>query len=96
MAGAEPRTVQSASKTSNDVPASPVAIKHEQPVRETVAITTLTLPTDSDLVLVETRFSAPPADEQPPEAPRRRVRAARAAILDEPLQIVETRKHDGG
>ncbi len=96
MAGAEPRTVQSASKTSNDVPASPVVIKHEQPVQETVAITTLTLPTDSDLVLVETRFSAPPTDEQPPEAPRRRVRAARAAILDEPLQIVETRKHDGG
>lgn len=55
----------------------------------------LELPPESGLVLVETsrERSAPvvPADE--PEAPRpHRVRPPRVAIVDEPLQMVETQK----
>jgi hypothetical protein len=53
----------------------------------------LTLPPDSGLELVETRFNAPaPADEMP-EPPRpKRVRPPRVEIASEPLQIIETTK----
>jgi hypothetical protein len=55
-------------------------------------VITSTLPPDSGLELVETRFSAPPpADEI--EAPRpKRVRPPRVEIPSEPLEIIETRK----
>jgi hypothetical protein len=52
----------------------------------------MSLPPDSDLVMVETRF-APVVETDEPTAPRaRRVRPARAVIADEALQMVETRK----
>lgn len=45
--------------------------------------------------MVETRFAAPLADEAEPDTPRpRRVRAPRPPVIDEPLQMVETRKDD--
>lgn len=54
----------------------------------------LTLPPDSDLVMVETREVATSvAAVEEPEMPRtRRVRPARTVVADEPLQMVETRK----
>ena len=53
----------------------------------------LALPPDSGLVLVETRFAAPPAEEPEAETLRpRRVRPPRVALAEEPLQMVETRK----
>ena len=68
--------------------AQPVAIaadSHPVPV-------SMSLPPDSDLVMVETRF-APVVEIEEPAAPRaRRARPARAVIADEPLQMVETRK----
>ncbi len=52
----------------------------------------LTLPPDSGLELVETRFAPTPVDELP-EAPRpKRVRPPRVEIASEPLEIVETVK----
>jgi len=54
----------------------------------------LELPPNSDLVLVETSHSAPPAVDEA-EAPRpRRVRPPRAQTPDEPLQMVETTRKD--
>jgi hypothetical protein len=48
------------------------------------------LPPDSSLQLVETRFKpAPVIDEPPPPGPRR-VRPAKVALAEEPLQLVET------
>ncbi|MGE5105536.1 MAG: Rne/Rng family ribonuclease [Betaproteobacteria bacterium] len=56
----------------------------------------LTLPADSDLVLVETRFHGQPLAEPEPEIKRpARVRPARTVVAEEPLQMVETRKNDG-
>ncbi|HEY7787399.1 MAG TPA: ribonuclease E/G, partial [Casimicrobiaceae bacterium] len=96
MPDPEPAAAPSAGKTSDAATVSPVVIKREQPVPEAVAIAALKLPPDSDLVLVETRFSASPAEEKPAEAPRpRRARPAHVTIPEEALQIVETRKHDG-
>jgi ribonuclease E len=50
---------------------------------------------DSGLVLVETRHASAEAnvEEERPQRPHR-VRPPRVAIPEEPLQIVETRKHD--
>ena len=54
----------------------------------------LELPPDSGLELVETTHTAP-AQEDAIEAQRpRRVRPPRAAIADEPLQMVETAHKD--
>ena len=70
--------------------AQPVAIaadSHPAPVP-----VSMSLPPDSNLVMVETRF-APVVETEEPVAPRaRRPRPARAVIADEPLQMVETRK----
>ena len=64
------------------------------PVAQPVPISAV-LPSDSGLVLVETRFAAPPDEPAPSASSRpRRARAARVVVPDEPLQIVETRKHD--
>jgi hypothetical protein len=54
----------------------------------------MTLPADSGLELVETRFKAIPVPEPEPAPPAgaRRVRPPRVVIPDEPLQIVETHK----
>ena len=54
----------------------------------------LTLPPESGLELVETKFKAPPPAE--PEAPAgaRRVRPPKVAVADEPLQMVETSHKD--
>jgi hypothetical protein len=66
-----------------------VADAHSHPPAETVS---LSLPSDSELVMVETRF-APVVETEEPVAPRpRRARPARPVIPDEPLQMVETRK----
>ena len=57
----------------------------------------LTLPPDSDLVMVETHASMPRAEIEEPEVPRtRRVRPTRTVTADEPLQMVETRKDQAG
>ena len=87
VARAEPALVQ---KEPNNVAAQPAAIAAgSPPAVETVS---MSLPPDSDLVMVETRF-APVVGNDEPAAPRaRRVRPARAVIADEPLQMVETRK----
>ncbi len=55
-----------------------------------------TLPPDSNLELVETRFKPVPAPEAEPERPAgpRRVRPPRVEVVEEPLQIVETRKDE--
>ena len=51
----------------------------------------LTLPPDSGLELVETKFKTAPMAE--PEAPvPRRVRPPKVAVVEEPLQIVETQR----
>jgi len=55
----------------------------------------LTLPPDSDLVLVETTHHVPAPEPEPGESMRpRRVRPPRVAIASEPLEIVETRKDE--
>jgi len=75
---------------------APVAEREEQPGRKAAVPTSLQLPPDSGLVLVETRFTPPSVQEQEVDPPRpRRARPPRVAIPDEPLQIVETRKDDG-
>ena len=80
-----------------DVPAEsiPIAVKPAetfQPPPQTLPAIAATLPPDSGLELVETRFNAPAVDEGP-EAPRpKRVRPPRAEVASEPLEIVETRK----
>jgi hypothetical protein len=55
---------------------------------------TLSVPSDSGLVLVETSSTAAAAPEPETEVPAgpRRARRPRTQLPDEPLQIVETRK----
>ena len=55
---------------------------------------TLELPPESGLVLVETSHRAETAPEAEPSLPAgpRRARRPRSQLVDEPLQIVETRK----
>ena len=50
----------------------------------------LELPPDSGLVLVETSHSAPQGESEPEPARPRRVRPPKAAVAEEPLQMVET------
>jgi hypothetical protein len=54
----------------------------------------LDLPSDSELVMVETRRQAVVlAEEEPAEQPRnKRVRPPRVALTDEPLELIETHK----
>jgi len=55
----------------------------------------LELPPESDLVLVETSHMRVVTEAEEPEMPRRgRVRAPRAEVLDEPLEMVETTRKD--
>ena len=50
----------------------------------------LELPPDSGLVLVETSHAAPPPVDETEVRRPHRVRAPRAKIVEEPLQLVET------
>jgi hypothetical protein len=81
-----------------DVPVEsiPIAVKPAESLRAPpplLPVIASTLPPDSGLELVETRFAAlPPADESS-EPPRpRRVRPPRVEVASEPLEIIETRK----
>ncbi|MGE5170693.1 MAG: Rne/Rng family ribonuclease [Rudaea sp.] len=66
------------------------------PAVDELPLPSLTLPADSDLVLVETRFPAQPVEETEAETQRpARVRPPRVVVPEEPLQMIETRKHDG-
>jgi hypothetical protein len=77
--------------------AAPVAAEHAQVPEIEVRMPSLTLPPDSDLVLVETRAATVSTEEDEPAVPRaRRVRPPRVTIPDEPLQLVETHKQDAG
>ena len=64
-------------------------------VAEEAVPMSLALPPDSDLVLVETRFTPPPVEEDAAAARPRRTRPPRVTIADEPLQLIETHKQDG-
>jgi ribonuclease E len=91
MEPAAARAERAVARTEPDnVAAQPAKVAAVSPPEiETVS---MSLPPDSDLVMVETRF-APAVETDEPAAPRgRRVRPARPVIADEPLQMVETRK----
>ena len=93
-----PESARVATSLFDEAPvASPPApaIARSEPARPApvpVPPIALTLPPDSSLELVETRFAPAPVDELP-EAPRpKRVRPPRVEIASEPLEIVETVK----
>jgi hypothetical protein len=99
---AEPIAEPAASVDSQPIASAPpieAATKTPQPsAREKRPVVDLppissTLPPDSGLEIVETRFRPAPQPESDtaPAGPRR-VRPPRITIADEPLQIVETRK----
>ena len=75
--------------------AAPVVVRAEpirapQPIVPPVA---MTLPAESGLELVETRFAAPSVENEVSETPRpKRVRPPRIEAVSEPLEIIETRK----
>lgn len=72
----------------------PAPIQDAPPPAPQLPRITMELPPDSGLVLVETSHAAPPAgDEAEPQRPRR-VRPPRPAVVDEPLQMVETVQKD--
>jgi hypothetical protein len=54
----------------------------------------LELPPESGLILVETTHAAPMVGEETESARPHRVRPPRAAIADEPLQMIETTHKD--
>jgi hypothetical protein len=100
VAPAAPESAPAATASLFDEPPAtlpPMAVKPAETVRvappQPSPPIALTLPPDSGLELVETRFAAPvPADEQT-EPPRpKRVRPPRVEIASEPLEIVETVK----
>lgn len=69
---------------------APRAVAAPRPIPELPPVS-LTLPPDSGLELVETKFKTPPvADAEPATPGPRRVRPPKAVIAEEPLQIVET------
>jgi hypothetical protein len=80
-----------------EVVPAPLAIKAtaEQPQKaQELLRVALELPPDSGLVLVETTHAAPVASDEGEQPRPRRVRPARVAIVDEPLQMVETAPKD--
>ena len=78
------------------VPALPVAPPSRPRNLPEIPPITLALPLDSGLELVQTTTRVPEPEPETAPAPRpKRVRAPRAAVADEPLQIVETRHGDG-
>jgi ribonuclease E len=76
-----------ASAPNRSEPARPRGVADQPPI-------SLELPSDSELVMVETRRQAVLLDEEEPaERPRqKRVRPPRIALPDEPLELVETHK----
>ena len=55
----------------------------------------LSLPADSNLELVETRFAAPePLEEEPQQQRPKRTRPPKVSIDEAPLQMVETRNEE--
>jgi ribonuclease E len=72
-------------------PVEPVHVALRPPMPELPPIA-LTLPADSDLVLVETSHHAPVPIEETPTPRQKRVRPTRVETASEPLEIVETRK----
>jgi ribonuclease E len=94
---AAPHPALTSKATTPEMSANAAAREPEPlPAKVATAPASLALPPDSGLVLVETRFPAPPPEEQQAEAQRpRRARPVRVSLPDEPLQIVETRKRDG-
>jgi hypothetical protein len=94
IATREPAPVVNAAPAERDHDHAPPRRSTVEFVAPPVEVPTvaLTLPPDSDLVLVETSHKSDYAPE--PETPSgpRRSRRPRAQLVDEPLQIVETRK----
>ena len=78
-------------ETESKPPPRPAATP--RPIPELPPVS-LTLPPDSGLELVETKFKAAPMaePEQPAAAGPRRVRPPKVAVVEEPLQIVETQR----
>ena len=91
-ASAESEPLASAPRIEAATETRQPSAREKHPVVDVPPISS-TLPPDSGLEIVETRFR--PAPEPEPEAAPagpRRVRPPRVTIADEPLQIVETRK----
>jgi hypothetical protein len=89
------RVTQSASVAERDIAAPQPAPANPAPRAkpEPTTASSLALPSNSDLVMVETRFAAPVVESEVPAAPRpRRERRPSTPVPDEPLQMVETRK----
>jgi hypothetical protein len=87
-------TEASQSVTQHPEPALPKV--SEQPiVVDEIVPTSLALPPESDLVLVETRFAPVEQEEEARDVRPRRTRPPRVTIPDEPLQMIETQKRDG-
>lgn len=78
-------------ETESKPPPRPAATP--RPIPELPPVS-LTLPPDSGLELVETKFKTTPMaeTEQPAAAGPRRVRPPKVAVVEEPLQIVETQR----
>jgi hypothetical protein len=76
------------------VPTQPAVAPPARPT-EPLPPVAMTLSPDSGLEMVETRSKAAPLPEPEvaPAAGPRRARAPRVAVAEEPLQIIETRKH---
>ena len=72
---------------------APRPVQAPRPIPELPPVS-LTLPPESGLELVETKIKAAPMAEPEPSAPAgpRRVRPPKFAVVDEPLQIVETQR----
>ncbi len=94
-AEAPPAPVETAAPAAEPAPvhAEPRHAAPARPIPDLPPVA-LTLPAESGLELVETKFKPSPAAE--PEAPAgpRRVRPPKVAIADEPLQMVETAHKD--
>jgi hypothetical protein len=90
---AEPTPPPAMEVARAETPRGPVPAPVPRQV-ERAAPTPVALPPTSDLVMVETRFTATTASEtEAPAAPRpRRERRPTTTLPDEPLQMVETRK----
>lgn len=76
-------------KPETQPPLRPVATP--RPIPELPPVS-LTLPPDSGLELVETKFKAAAITEPEPPAGPRRVRPPKVTVVEEPLQIVETQR----
>ena len=74
------------------VEAVPVTAKESRPPLPDLPPVALTLPPGTDLVLVETSHKIDYVPEPDAPAGPRRARRTRVELVDEPLQIVETRK----